>query len=337
MADDLTQRNHERDLADGTLSLPARDLPVPRTISAEARAALSMSRFADLSWPTASDKGAWKSFVAERDLSMAEFFSALPRFDGTIRALNLSQAALYDLTPAVIAPRHRHRAVLYVHGGAFVMGGGELAAKAATDLASVMQCKVYSVDYRMPPDHPFPAGLDDTVEAYGHVCAKFPPGNVAILGPSAGGGIAASAILKIRDLGLPLPGAAALLTPEADLTESGDSFETNRGIDTVLRGSLMEANLLYAGGHDLRDPYLSAIFADFSKGYPPTLLISGTRDLFLSNTVLLHRALRRADVETDLHIFEAMPHGGFFGAPEDRESLAEQIRFLDRHLGLESA
>jgi acetyl esterase/lipase len=90
---------------------------------------------------------------------------------------------------------------------------------------------------------------------------------------------------------------------------------------------------LYAGSHDLRDPYLSPIFADFSKGFPPTLLSSGTRDLFLSNTVLLHRALRRAGIEAELHVFEAMSHGGFFGkAPEDRELLGEHVRFIDEHL-----
>jgi acetyl esterase/lipase len=92
--------------------------------------------------------------------------------------------------------------------------------------------------------------------------------------------------------------------------------------------------LLYAGGHDLKDPYLSAIFGDFGKGFSPTILTSGTRDVFLSNTVRMHRALRRAGLEAELHVFEAMPHGGFFGAaPEDGELMAEQIRFIEKNLG----
>jgi len=83
----------------------------------------------------------------------------------------------------------------------------------------------------------------------------------------------------------------------------------------------------------LKDPYLSPIFADFAKGFPPTLLSSGTRDLFLSNTVLMHRALRRAGIEAELHVFEAMSHAGFFGrAPEDRELVAEQVRFINEHV-----
>jgi acetyl esterase/lipase len=145
--------------------------------------------------------------------------------------------------------------------------------------------------------------------------------------------LAASLVLKIRDAGLPLPAACVLATPQADLTESGDTFETNAEIDVILRKRLSESIALYAGGHDLRDPYLSAVFGDFSKGFPPTMLLSGTRDLFLSNTVRLHRALRKAGVEADLHVWEAMPHGGFFGAPEDAEVLAEQAAFIRRRLG----
>jgi acetyl esterase/lipase len=114
-----------------------------------------------------------------------------------------------------------------------------------------------------------------------------------------------------------------------DLTESGDSFQTNSGIDNVL-GSLMPANFLYANGHDLAHPYLSPLFADVA-GFPPTFLQSGTRDLYLSNTVRMHRKLRAAGVEAELHVFEAMPHGGFAGAPEDLEVRMELRRFLDRH------
>ena len=159
------------------------------------------------------------------------------------------------------------------------------------------------------------------VESYRDLLTRHrPPGKVAVVGVSAGGGLAAAGILKLRDLGLPLPGAAVLLTPEVDLTESGDTFETNKDIDVILGRRLTESIELYAGGHDLRDPYLSPLFGDLRRGFPPTLLISGTRDLFLSNTVRFHRALRRAGLQADLHVFEAMPHGGFFGAPEDAES-----------------
>jgi acetyl esterase/lipase len=134
---------------------------------------------------------------------------------------------------------------------------------------------------------------------------------------------------RAKDEGLPMPAGLVLLTPEVDLTESGDSFTTNLGLDNILSSRLMPANLLYAAGHDLSHPYLSPLFADVS-GFPPTFIQAGTRDLFLSNAVRMHRKLRAAGVDAELHVFEAMPHGGFGGAPEDIEMRQEIRRFLDR-------
>ena len=106
---------------------------------------------------------------------------------------------------------------------------------------------------------------------------------------------------------------------------------TMLGLDPVLTSSLADSIALYAGDHDLTDPYLSPLFGDFT-GFPPTLLQAGTRDLFLSNAVRLHRAMRAAGVDAELHVFEAMPHGGFFGAPEDDELAREVARFVRAHL-----
>lgn len=137
-------------------------------------------------------------------------------------------------------------------------------------------------------------------------------------------------MLRAKDEGLPPPAALVLLTPQVDLTESGDSFQTNHGIDTL--PPLMTANLLYANGHDLAHPYLSPLSGDLT-GFPPTFLQTGTRDLFLSNTVRMHRRLLAAGVEVELHVFEAMPHGGFGGnTPEDMELAAEVKRFEEQHL-----
>ena len=125
------------------------------------------------------------------------------------------------------------------------------------------------------------------------------------------------------------PVAAVMLSPEVDLTESGDSFQTNALLDVTLKGTLENCNALYAAGHDLTDPYLSPLYGEL-HGFPPTLVQTGTRDILLSNSVLMHRKLRNAGVDAELHVFEAMPHGGFGGAPEDIEMAAERRRFLDR-------
>jgi acetyl esterase/lipase len=143
-------------------------------------------------------------------------------------------------------------------------------------------------------------------------------------------------LLKARDIGLTMPAACILQTPEADLTESGDTFETNIGIDNFLR-RMTNSIALYSDGHDLEDPYLSPLFGDYRPGFPPTILTSGTRDLFLSNTVLMHRKLRNAGIEAELHVWEAMGHGGFFGtAAEDEEIWRELHRFTRHYLHLGS-
>lgn len=132
----------------------------------------------------------------------------------------------------------------------------------------------------MPPDYPYPAALNDGVGAYRALLQDRAASEIVILGTSAGGNLAAATILRARAEGLPLPAGVVLLSPEVDLTETGDSFQVNLGVDPIL-GRVMPVNLLYARGRDLMDPYLSPLFGDFAQGFPPTLITSGTRDLFL--------------------------------------------------------
>ncbi|CAN7584844.1 alpha/beta hydrolase [Phenylobacterium sp. LjRoot219] len=324
------------DAASGVF-VPARLIPPPPTVSPQARAFLANPPvMAGSSPPDPNDKAAWRASIAEGNKSLIDFLAARAQaVPAEILTHELPRTPVYEVVPTSLPVAHKDYAILYIHGGAYVHGAGLAGAYMAHPLAGEARLRAFCVDYRMPPDHPFPVGLDDSVDAYRWMLERYRPENLAVAGSSAGGGLAAALVLKARDLGLPLPGACVLGTPEADLTESGDSFETNDTVDVVLQHRLRESVALYADGHDLRDPYLSPIFADFTKGFPPTILTSGTRDLFLSNTVLLHRALLRAGLEAELHVWEAMPHGGFFGAPEDDEVNAQQARFIINRLGLE--
>lgn len=319
--------------ASGVL-VPERRIPAPSTVSLEAQAFLaSPPNMAEGSPPDLNDTEAWRTYIDAGNTMLSAMMAAKAQmFSGEIVTHRLATTPVYEIVPAGFTAEHSDRAIFYIHGGAYVHGSGLAAAHMATPLASLTKIRTFSVDYRMPPDHPFPTGLDDTVEAYRWLLEQFEPKNIVVMGGSAGGGLAASFCLKARDLGLPMPGACVLATPEADLTESGDTFETNDTIDVVLKHRLSDTIAIYANGHDLRDPYLSAVFGDFTKGFPPTMLISGTRDLFLSNTVLLHRALLRAGIVAELHVWEAMPHGGFFGAPEDDDVLSEQARYIKKML-----
>ncbi|MGW3981761.1 alpha/beta hydrolase fold domain-containing protein [Streptomyces mirabilis] len=315
-----------------TLRVPQHDVPAPTTVSPHAQAFLSQRL--ESTGPAqpvgTADKDAWRAYIEGSNKWLtAGLLASAESFPAEIITHQLPNTALYEVIPDDPAP---DTAILYLHGGAYIHGAGTAGAYMAIPLAGHAEIRAFAVDYRMPPDHPFPAGLDDAVDAYRWLLERYEPTRIAFAGGSAGGGLAAAAALKVRDLGLPLPAACVLATPEADLTESGDSFETLIHVDVVGGARLTDSINLYADGHDLRDPYLSPLFGDFRKGYPPTLLTGGTRDLFLSNTVLLHRALRRAGIEAQLDLWEAMPHGGFFGAPEDQEVLEVQARFLTTRL-----
>lgn len=318
----------------GTIRLPARDIPLPVTISPEAQAFLSNPMFgAEPEVPALGDLAGWRDHCAKSNAGLTMYMKMRSAaYDTKHQVLRPGDFDLYDITPA----NHTDpaNAVLYIHGGAFIVGGGEAALYAAQQIAVLSGLRTFSVDYRMPPDHPFPAGLDDCVAAYRLMLESFEPGNIAVYGGSAGANLAVTTILKARDLGLPLPGACVLHSPVSDLRQVGDTFTTNAEIDVVLKRGGEWLPALYSGGHDLMDPLLSPAFADYTRGFPPTVLTSGTRDLLLSDTVRLHRALRNAGIRAELHVWEAMCHGLAHDAPEAQELLGEHIAFLRGALGL---
>ncbi|WP_405180635.1 alpha/beta hydrolase [Nocardia sp. NBC_01377] len=308
------------------LRIKEREIPVPTSVSEQARAILALGPLAPIpDWPALDDTEAWRKLIAEMDrmaLSMAPTSETASRVE--VEEISAGHAPVYIITPDTCAPDDR-RVYLEFHGGAFTQGGGEICRRRGIDNALRVGVRSWSVDYRMPPDHPYPAPLDDCLAAYRALLEQRDPADIMVGGVSAGANLAAAMILRARDEGLPLPAGAVLATPAADLTESGDTWQTNLGLDNILTAPA-PSTLLYAGAADLRDPYVSPLFGDFHAGFPPTLLLSGTRDMLLSDTVRLHRALRSAGVRAELHVWEAAGHGGFLGrAPED-DDRAEEIR-----------
>jgi acetyl esterase/lipase len=197
--------------------------------------------------------------------------------------------------------------------------------------------KVISVDYRMPPEAYFPAALDDGMTVYKSLLKTTSPDKIAVFGSSAGGALTLEMMLKAKQDGLPMPGAIAPGTPMSDVTKVGDTFVTNAKLDNVLvspDGFCDAGTVVYAKGHDLKDPLLSPVYGDMS-GFPPTILTSGTRDLLLSNTVRVHRKLRAARVEAQLQVFEAHSHAQYYRddtSPEAKDAFEEIALFFDRHL-----
>jgi acetyl esterase/lipase len=313
-----------------------RFIPVPTAVSAQAQQFLGMGFAlgeAAQQLPDRTDIEGWRSVIKASEEALIGFVAMVPAVPAsTVDVLTIDEVTVFDLMPEGVPDDPDGPIYFDIHGGALIMGGGEACRALATKIAAMTRMHTWSVDYRMAPDHPYPAALNDCITVYRRLLELRPPERIVVGGGSAGGNLAAALMLRARDEGLPFPAALVLLTPEADLTESGDSFRTNLGIDCVLQQSLAEMSALYAGDHDLAHPYLSPLFGDYTPPFPPTLLQTGTRDLFLSNAVRLHRKMRTAGVDAELHVFEAMPHGGFYGAPEDDEIGAEMRRFMTKHL-----
>jgi epsilon-lactone hydrolase len=315
------------------LQVPAQLIPVPKLISSQAQAFLTAAH-QRINASLQAGPQALNPVTNQDDNAAAALAFLGPlaqRFRGSVETIELPQGAkCYRTTPDGRSGRRVNVAYYDIHGGGFTSGGGELCKALAKLRAMDYGVEIFSVDYRLAPNHPFPAALDDCMAAYDEVLKRYAASDVVLAGASAGGNLAAAVILRARDEGRPLPVALILQTPATDLTNSGDSRHTNRFLDSSLYGDDGDGPNAYVGDADPKLPYLSPLFGEFKAGWPPTILTSGTRDLLLSDTVCMHRALRRAGIKAELHISEAAPHGGFMGsAPEDAEVTNECRRFAN--------
>ena len=281
---------------------------------------------------------AWKEFIdARAKPSIAALPALKERMGVTVEPGVIAGVRVFTVTPKSIPPINQNRLLIHVHGGGYVFGPGEAALPEAVLMAGFGGFKVISVDYRMPPDAPYPAAVDDAMAVWKEAVKMAKPQNMAIFGTSTGGAITLAMVLRAKDEKLPLPAAIAPGTPWSDIDKIGDTYASNEWIDNALvtwDGWLGRAAKLYANGRDLKDPYISPIYGDFSN-FPPSILTSGTRDLFLSNTVRTHRKLRRAGVIADLNVYEGMSHGQYqdVNMPEAREVFTDIAQFFDRYLG----
>jgi len=324
--------------ASGAREVVAKTIAVPSGVSPQMQAIIGQPY--NPNW-NVSPKNAteWKALI---DKAAADTIKTLPAIREalgvTVEPTVIAGVKAYIVTPATIAPRNRRRLLINVHGGAYVLAPGEAGTKEAIELAGYGGYKVIAVDYRMPPDSPYPAAMDDAMAVYRAALTMAPARDIGIFGSSTGGGMTLAMVLRAKQEGLPLPGAIAPGTPWAELTRAGDTYATNEYVDNVLvsdSGFLHSAALLYANGRDLTDPQLSPLNGDFT-GFPPAIITSGTRDLFLSNAVRVHRKLRAAGVDAVLQVFEGQSHNQYsrdINAPETQDYNLEIARFFDRHLG----
>ena len=318
--------------------VPAKSVPVPTTVSPQMQAIIGQPLRTNWDKPPTTPEG-WKQLADSIATTVAPQIPAMAeRMDVKIESSTMSGVHVYTITPNKIPAENRKRVAVHVHGGCYVLNPREAALPEAIFMAGFAHMKVISVDYRMPPDAFYPAALDDAMAVYKEVIKKNKPKNVAVFGSSAGGALTLEMMLRAKRDQLPMPGAIAPGTPMSDVTKQGDTFKTNAMVDNVLvspDGFCDAATVFYANGHDLKDPMLSPVYGDV-KGFPPTILTSGTRDLLLSNTVRMHRALRQAGTEAVLQVFEGQSHAQFYRddrVPEVKEAFGEIATFFNKHLG----
>lgn len=316
--------------------IPARILPVPDTVSPALRQRIAAPYPPGWDSVPADDAG-WRALQAASAAAVEPHLPALrAALDIRVERTSIAGVRAFLITPAELPAENEHRLLLHFHGGGYVLFPGESGAGEAMLMASHGRFRCLSVDYRMPPDHPFPAALNDAIAVWRALLGERDPRRMAIFGSSAGGGLTLAMLLRARQEDLPFPAAIAPGTPWCDLTGAGDSLQANAYVDNVLvspAGWIAGAARLYASGRDLADPMLSPINGDFT-GFPPAILTSGTRDLLLSDTVRAHRKLRRAGVVAELQVFEGQSHAQYIspGVPETAEAFSEIARFLDRHM-----
>jgi epsilon-lactone hydrolase len=247
------------------------------------------------------------SDVNEQRRLLAEAISAQPLpADVTVTAAELGSVPTAEITVDGIEPRY---VVLYFHGGVYVMSDAFLAAGLASQVGRRTQAKVISVDYRLAPEHPYPAAVDDALTAYKALLDDgITPSDIAFAGESAGGGLAIATLVNARDHGLPLPAAAYVMSPYVDLTLAGTSIETRRAVDPLLSRELLQARIPdYTAGQDAALSLISPVFADLS-GLPPLIIQAGTHEVLLDDAVRLAQQAVAADVEVTLDITPGVPH-----------------------------
>jgi epsilon-lactone hydrolase len=247
------------------------------------------------------------SSVDEQRRLLRDAISAQPLpADVTVTGASLGGVPVAEITVDGIEPRNL---VLYFHGGVYAISDAFLAAGLASQVGRRTHAKVVSVDYRLAPEHPYPAAIDDALAAYEALLRDgTAPADVAFAGESAGGGLAIATMVNARDRGLALPAAAFVMSPYVDLTLAGTTMETKRDLDPLLSRELLQPRVVdYTAGQDPALPLISPVFADLS-GLPPLIIQAGSHEVLLDDAVRLAREAASADVEVTLDITPGVPH-----------------------------
>jgi monoterpene epsilon-lactone hydrolase len=312
---------------DGTAYV-TRIVPVPSTISPEAQRVLSR-QVSDVAAPQTLEQR--RAQTDEWQNRTGKVFQA--KYPVTIEETSLAGVPVRIITPFAVPAAKRQRVLINLHGGGFNSDSGSLTE--SIPVAYLSQTKVVAVLYRLAPEHPFPAGLDDAEAVYRELLKTYKPEQIGIFGTSAGAILTGELAVRLRDSHVPLPGALGIFSGMGDFKTATDSMSLYAlngfagHLDPPQPGRATE----YTGQVPLADPKLSILDNDL-HGLPETLFITSSRDMLLSGTTILQRAFLRAGDATQLVVFEALPHAFWNdpSLPETREADEIMARFFDTRL-----
>jgi len=315
------------------------EFPVPSTISDDAKEAIAMfTREArEMPMPKPDDHESWlaaRAGVEETFAPMCEM--VVKQYEPQIENRTLGGVAVLDIKPKNW--QTSRNILVYTHGGAYTLFSSRSTLTSSVPVAADTGLRVISIDYSLAPEANWNQITDEVVTV---IEALIKEGhdlkNIAIYGDSAGGGLAAGSVLKMRDSGMGMPAAVTLWSPWSDITETGDTYETLKDADPLLRyaDKLKHSADAYASPADQKNPYVSPVYGDYSKGFPPTLIQCGTKEIFLSNAIRHYQVLDAAGVTVKLDPYEGMYHVFqlfHWNLPESNVARGKMKSFLQTYL-----
>jgi monoterpene epsilon-lactone hydrolase len=316
--------------ADGTAHI-TRVVPMPSTISPEAQKWLASLNEKKTGPETLAERRARTDIWRAQDSAEARKI-----YPVNVEETSIGGVRTDIITPLATPEANRGRVLINLHGGGFNSDSGSLIE--GVPISNLAKFKVVSVYYRLAPENPFPAAVDDVVAVYKELLKTYKPRSIGIFGTSAGAILSYEVAVRLKQLHLPLPGALGVFSGLADFSQPGDSRQLFAldGLPGALEPTYPDhlPDDAYVGKMDRKDPVLSPLFADL-HGMPPTLLVTSIRDLLLSSTTIFHRALLRAGNDAQLVVFEALPHAFWyhFQFPETTEALELMAKFFDEKVG----
>lgn len=315
---------------------------LPSTISEEAKGVLKEWSIEDINSGALLPKAnapaeVWTKIQKEYADVASEFVPIIvEEFGATIDILFLRGVRAVSITPKKY--KSTNHIIIYIHGGAFTFYHADVTLASSVPLANETGLRIITIDYTLAPHAKYNQITDEILTCYQELLKEYKPENIAVYGDSAGGAIAASSIIKMRDQHIAMPKAFVLWSGWLDVDEIGDTYFTLKENDPnlVYDGFLENCAEAYAPRSEWKNPYVSPIYGDFSKAFPPTLIQVGSKEIFLSNSIRMYRNLKENNKEVELDVYEGMWHvwQGYYKIPESKMAIKNTKNFIFKYLNI---